>query len=154
MNATKKIVIAMMGISSLATVTLSAGPVVVVQVPAPVVTVPVPAPAPAITVETVPDTYVWDGYEYVGIVGAQYYYLGPGNVWLVLDPARSVRFHDWERDHADWLAHAIHNDIYRHDARGGHEVPLHDDHVPNVSHDNHDNNAPDNGTDKDHDHDH
>ena len=110
-----------------------------VQVPAPVVTVQVPAP-PAVTVEaTVPDTYVWDGNEYVGVVGTQYFYLGVGDVWLPFDSVRVARFHDWERLHADWRDHAIRNDLYRHDAHG-HEVVRHD-----VGHDSHD---------KDHDHDH
>ena len=50
----------------------------------------------------VPDSYAWDGYEYVGLVGDQYYYLGPGNVWLFCEPFRLERFHGWERGHADW----------------------------------------------------
>ena len=80
MNATKKFAIAMTG--GFATLTLIAGPIVTIQVPVPAVTVQVPAPA--VTVETtVPDTYVWDGVEYVGVVGTQYYYLGDGNVWLL-----------------------------------------------------------------------
>ena len=79
--------------------------------------VAVEAPAPAVTVEAVPDYYVWDGYEYVGVVGGQYYYLGPGNVWIVCEPFRLARFHDWERVHPDWHAHAIHNDRYRHGYR-------------------------------------
>ena len=42
---------------------------------------------PAVTVDTaVPDDYVWDGYEYVGVVGDQYYYL-LRDVWIVADPA-------------------------------------------------------------------
>jgi hypothetical protein len=133
----QKIAITMIGMSSLATLTLIAGPIITVQVPAPVVTVQVPAPA--VTVQAVPDTYVWDGSEYVGVIGAQYYYLGAGNVWLVLDSGRAARFHDWERGHADWRTHAIRNELYRHDAQG-HEVPLHDDHGHDINHD------------KDHDH--
>src|ERR1700734_1499856 len=89
MKTTKKIAIAI-SFSSPAALPLMAGPVVTVQVPAPVVTVQVPAPvvtvpAPVVTVEAVPDTYVWDGDEYVGIVGGQNYFLGPGNVWLAFD---------------------------------------------------------------------
>ena len=134
----------MMG--SFATLTLIAGPIVTIQVPAPVVTVQVPAP-PAVTVEaTVPDSYVWDGVEFVGVVGGQYYYLGAGNVWLPFDAVRVARFHDWEKAHADWRTHAIRNELYRHDAHG-HEVPLHDDRAHDVSHDNHD-------KDKDHDQNH
>jgi hypothetical protein len=85
--------------------------------PAPVVV----APAPVETV-TVPDDYVWDGVEYVGVVGGAYFYLGPGNVWLACDPIRVERFHGWERGHPDWHNHAIHNDRYRRDAHG-HEQP-------------------------------
>ena len=124
MNTTKKIIIAM-GVSSLAALPLMAGPVVTVQVPAPAVTVQVSAPA--VTVEAVPDTYAWDGSEYVGVVGDQYYYLGPGNVWLALDAPRLARFHDWEKVHADWRVHATRNELYRHDSHG-HDVPFHDDH--------------------------
>ena len=105
-----KIAIAM-GITGLAALTLIAGPSVTVQVPAPSVTVQVPAPA--VTVEVAPDFYVWDGVEFVGVIGTQYYYLGPGNVWIVCDPVRIERFHGWEKGHADWRDHAIHNELYR-----------------------------------------
>jgi hypothetical protein len=145
MNATKKIAITVMG--SFATFALiAAPPIVTIQVPAPVVTVQVPAPA--VTVEaTVPDTYVWDGVEYVGVVGSQYYYLGPDHIWLPFDAVRVARFHDWERVHADWRTHVIRNELYRHDAHG-HDMPRHDDHSHDViNHDNHDNG----GHDKDHD---
>jgi hypothetical protein len=111
-----------MGISSLATLKLMSGPAVgiTVQVPAP--------PPPSITVTVgIPDTYVWDGYEYVGVVGSQYYYLGSGNVWVVCDPGRVARFYDWERAHADWREHAIRNEHFRRDAEG-HDHPWHDDH--------------------------
>jgi hypothetical protein len=74
----------------------------------------------------VPDSYVWDGYEYVGFVGDRYYYLGPGNVWLFCEPFRLERFHGWERGHADWRDHAIRNDRYRTD-RNGHVQSRHDD---------------------------
>ncbi|MFZ1074734.1 MAG: hypothetical protein WAO21_15030 [Verrucomicrobiia bacterium] len=74
----------------------------------------------------VPDSYAWDGYEYVGLVGDQYYYLGPGNVWVFCEPFRLERFHGWERGHADWRNHAIRNDHYRTD-RNGHVQPRHDD---------------------------
>jgi hypothetical protein len=86
----------------------------------------------------VPDSYVWDGTEFVGVVGTDYYYLGPDHIWLRADAPRLARFHDWERGHADWRAHAIRNDLYRHDARG-HVVPYHnngghDDHGHDVNH--------------------
>jgi hypothetical protein len=89
-------------------------------------------PAPAVTV-TVPDSYVWDGTEYVGVVGSQYFYLGPNNVWLTLDAPRLARFHGWERDHQDWRANAIRNTRYRGDARA-HDVPSHDDHAVRDAH--------------------
>jgi len=96
-------------------------PPVIVAEPAPVVVAP---PPPPVVVETpVPDYYVWDGYEYVGVVGDQYYYLGPGNVWLVCEPFRLERFHGWERGHADWRAHATHNDHFRSQGQPGHDKP-------------------------------
>jgi hypothetical protein len=87
-------------------------------------------PAPVVEVASpevvmVPDTYVWDGYENVGIVDGQYFYLGVGNVWLVADPFRLDRFHGWERGHPDWQEHAIRNDRFRRDAHGR-EQPMHD----------------------------
>ena len=82
---------------------------------------PVVYAAPAM----VPDSYVWDGYEYVGYVGNQYYYLGPNNLWLICDPFRIERFHGWEGKHADWRNHAVRNDHYRTD-RNGHVQPRHD----------------------------
>jgi hypothetical protein len=142
MNAkSKKLIVLGLSISSLAALPSMAGPTVGVQitVPAPVIV----APAPAVTVQTVPDSYVWDGTENVGIVGSQYYYLGPGNVWLTLDGPRVTRFHEWERGHADWRTHAIRNDRFRRDAHG-HEVPFHDNHDTHDSH----------GSDHSHDNDH
>jgi hypothetical protein len=35
--------------------------------------------APAPEVELVPEYYVWDGVEYVGVVNSRYVYLGPRN---------------------------------------------------------------------------
>ena len=71
----------------------------VVVAPQPVMVV---APAPVeVAPVMVPDSYAWDGYEYVGLVGDQYYYLGPGNVWLFCEPFRLERFHGWEKGHAD-----------------------------------------------------
>ena len=130
----------MIGVSSIAALTSMAGPSVIVQVgaPPPVVVVPAPPPPPPVVVSAVPDTYVWDGYEYVGVVGTQYFYLGVGNVWLPFDSVRVVRFHDWERVHADWRDHAIRNDRFRNDAHG-HVVPMRapapDNHPIDHSHD-------------------
>lgn len=99
---------------------------------------PAVVPAPGVTVTMgVPDTYVWDGYEYVGLVGNQYYYLGAGDVWLPLAADRLVRFHDWERAHHDWRDHAIRNQLYRHDAQG-HEHPWHEMDHHDTDHHDHD----------------
>jgi hypothetical protein len=95
---------------------------VVVQAP-PAVTV---APAPPVEPVMVPEDYVWDGYEYVGLVGNQYYYLGPGNIWLVCEPFRLARFRGWQKGHPDWRAHAVRNMQFRRDA-SGHEHPRRDD---------------------------
>jgi hypothetical protein len=74
----------------------------------------------------VPEAYTWDGVEYVGLVGDQYFYLGAGNVWLLAGPDRLERFHGWERGHPDWRNHATRNDRFRKDARG-HVQPRRDD---------------------------
>ena len=84
------------------------------------------APAVEVAPVMVPEAYTWDGVEYVGLVGNQYFYLGAGNVWLVAGPDRLERFHGWERGHADWRNHATRNDRYRKDAHG-HVQPRHDE---------------------------
>jgi hypothetical protein len=136
-----KIVALTTGITGLAAWTLMSGPVIIVQPPAPVVTVQVPAPT--ITVE-VPDAYVWDGVEFVGIVGTGYFYLGAGGYWLPCDSVRLVRFHDWERSHADWRAHATINEKYRLDAHG-HAHPWH-----GPGHSDGDSHSQSHGHDRDH----
>ena len=102
----------------------------IVIAPAPVVYAAPPpvyvAPAPVVV--GVPDSYVWDGVEFVGLVGDQYYYLGPGNVWLVCEPWRIDRFHGWERGHPDWRNHATRNDNYRRDAHGHEQQRRNDAH--------------------------
>jgi hypothetical protein len=75
--------------------------------PAPVIVAPAPAP-----VVVVPESYVLDGYEYVGFVGGQYVYLGPGNVWMPLEPYRLHRWYYYQRYHPDWRAHMIHQEIH------------------------------------------
>ncbi|HUA69270.1 MAG TPA: hypothetical protein VMA13_12040 [Candidatus Saccharimonadales bacterium] len=121
MNA--KTIIAI-GVSSLATWTVWSRPSVIIHVGVPAPPPAVIAPAPVVPVAVgVPDFYVWDGTEFVGVVGTQYYYLGPGDVWIACDPVRLARFHKWETSHADWRAHAIINVKYRTDAHG-HVVPL------------------------------
>lgn len=91
----------------------------------------VEGPPPAVGVEAsadvdvavVPDNYVWDGYENVGFVGDQPYYLGPGNVWVVCDPVRVERFNGWVNVHPDWRDHVTVNVNYRNDARGRYSAP-------------------------------
>jgi hypothetical protein len=116
-----KTIYRIMGISGIATLALALMSGCVVR---PYGGVAVEAPAPVVTVG-VPDDYIWDGYEYVGIIGDQYYYLGPGNVWIVCDPVRLARFHDYVRVHPDWHAHVTVNVRYRSDAHG-HYQPRHD----------------------------
>jgi hypothetical protein len=78
-----------------------------VEVAPPRVDVAVPD---AVVTVGVPDTYVWDGVEYVGMVGGTYMYLGPGGSWLVCDSVRLGRFHGWERGHPDWRRTAVRNE--------------------------------------------
>lgn len=77
--------------------------------------VSVSVPEPVVEVG-VPPAYVWDGVEYVGFVGGQYMYLGPGGGWLVCDGVRLDRFHGYERGHPDWRRTAVRNE--GHNARG------------------------------------
>jgi hypothetical protein len=80
----------------------------------------------------VPDFYVWDGSEYIGFIADHYYYLAPGNIWLPLNGNHLNHFHDWEKDHYDWRAHAIRNERFRRDAQGKlHLWTSHDSPRPN-----------------------
>lgn len=89
--------------------TWTPGAVVVSGPPPVMVEAPVVEVAPiGVGVAIVPEEYTWDGYEYVGIYGGQYVYLGPGGVWGVCEPWRLERFHGWERGHGDWRGHAFH----------------------------------------------
>lgn len=92
--------------------------VVVAPPPPPVVVEPEP-------VVLVPDSYVWDGFEFVGFVGGTYVYLGPSNVWVRCDEVRLGHFHEYERFHPDWRMHATVNVNFRRD-RYGHEAPRRD----------------------------
>lgn len=72
------------------------GPAVAVQ--------PVPPPSPAVVAPApvyAPDSYIWDGYEYVGLANGQYVYWNAG-VWLPCGPVILGRFHGWERYHPGW----------------------------------------------------
>jgi hypothetical protein len=141
---TKSKLALVLAISSIAVMPVMARPFISIQVGPPVVVAPAPvvvAPAPAVTVAVVPDSYVWDGTEYVGVVGDQYYYLGPGNVWMVMDPGRLDRFHVWLGGHPDWRSRATVNVNYRYDA--------HHNYAPY-----HGNNGHDYGHNDGHDYDH
>lgn len=98
-----------------------------VVVAPPVVAVAPPAVEVAAPVVEVPDSYVWDGVEFVGVVGDGYFYLGPGDVWVSCDPVRLGRFHDWERIHPDWRVQVIRNERFRRDARGEFHPMAHGD---------------------------
>jgi hypothetical protein len=98
----------------------AAGSTVVVTSPGIVVSQPVAA-------TPVPETYVWDGSEYVGVVNDQYYYLAPGNVWMVMDPPRFHRFQDWQKGHRDWREHATRNVRYRNAEHGVRPQPMRED---------------------------
>ena len=58
------------------------GPTVAFQPYPPPVVVPTPAPMPV--VPYAPESYVWDGYEYVGLYGDQYVCWNAG-AWVVCD---------------------------------------------------------------------
>jgi hypothetical protein len=144
MKANMKYVIPLTTIGIAAAIACVAGPSLIITPPTVVISAPPPvvvAPTPVVA----PDYYAWDGYEYVGVVGDQYYYLGPGNAWVVMDPVRLQRFHAWSGSHPDWRTHATHNVLYRnmdrHDAPqpmmhnnppahvDSHEAAPHPDHV-------------------------
>lgn len=61
----------------------------------------------------VPSSYVWDGNQFVGAVGNQFYYLGPGSVWIPMDRGRMRNFRAWERAHPHWRSWATPNVRYR-----------------------------------------
>jgi hypothetical protein len=101
------------GLIGAVTLSAQAGVDVRIGIAAPVVVAPVP-PVYVVpqTVYVVPDSYVWDGYEYVGYANGGYFYLS-GSIWLPLERSRYERFHAWERHHSDWRSHAIRNEHYR-----------------------------------------
>jgi hypothetical protein len=120
-----------------------APPSIVISAPAPPPAVVVSAPAPAVTV--VPDDYYYDGNEYVGLVGGQYYYLGPGNAWVVMDPVRFHRFNVWMGAHPDWRTHYVTHNVKYRDRIPAHAEPMHEDRPAghDFDHsDHHDHNGP------------
>ena len=122
MKANMKYVLSIASMGFAFTLTCMAAQIIVTP---PAVVVSAPPPAVVAPAPVVPDSYVWDGSEYVGIVGGQYYYLGPGNVWLIMDPARIHRFQGWENGHPGWRAHATHNVRYRNMGRPIQPKPMH-----------------------------
>ena len=113
-----------------------AGPGVIISPPTVVISPPIPPAVvvspPVATVVVAPDDYVWDGYEYVGVVDGQYYYLGPSDTWIVCDPVRMQHFQIYERDHPDWRSHMTHNVKYHNMDRSYYNhsqpQPMHDTH--------------------------
>lgn len=114
------------------------GPSIVISPPAVVVSPPLPVVVEPPAVVVAPDNYVWDGTEYVGIVGGQYYYLGPDNAWIVMDPPRMHRFNVWIGAHPDWRTHMTVNVHYR--GNVGHPQPMHDH--PDQDHNDHNYHGP------------
>lgn len=53
-----------------------------------------------------PESYVWDGYEYVGLYGDQYVFWNAG-AWDVCGAVMLGRFHGWESYHPAWRSHAV-----------------------------------------------
>jgi hypothetical protein len=84
---------------------------------------PPPPPPHVAVIGFVPDYCFWDGYEYVGWYGDQYYYWGPGRVWLICDPVRVQRVTVFINAHPDWSKRARPNLQYPVDA-SGHPQPL------------------------------
>ncbi len=74
----------------------------------------------------IPDYYVWDGYEYVGVYDGGYFYLGPGENWMAFDAFRLNRFRLWCAAHPDWRRHAVPNNHHR-KGRDGHVHPPRED---------------------------
>jgi hypothetical protein len=71
-----------------------------------------PPMAPTTPALTAPAQYVWDGYQYVGIVDGQYYALGANNVWMPMTPAQLRVFFAWQRANPNWAANQIRNTQY------------------------------------------
>lgn len=60
---------------------------------------PPPPPPGVAVIGFVPDYCFWDGYEYVGWYGDQYYYWGPRRVWIICDPVRVEHVSVWMKTH-------------------------------------------------------
>ena len=67
---------------------------------------PPPPPPGVAVIGFVPDYCFWDGYEYVGWYGDNYYYWGPRRVWVVCDPVRVQRVNVWVAAHPNWRPQA------------------------------------------------
>jgi X-X-X-Leu-X-X-Gly heptad repeat protein len=67
---------------------------------------------PAVTVG-VPETYVWDGVEFVGEVNGGFMCLNPAGVWVAADADVLGRFDAWANAHPDWHRVAIRKERYR-----------------------------------------
>jgi hypothetical protein len=126
MKTNMKYVIPLTAIGIATAIACVAGPSLIITPPTVVISAPPPVVVAPEPVVVAPDCYAWDGYEYAGVVGDQYYYLGPGNAWIVMDPMRLQRFHTWAGGHPDWRAHATHNVLYHNLNRPNVPQPMHD----------------------------
>ncbi len=66
---------------------------------------PPPPPPNVAVVGFLPDYCFWDGYEYIGWVGTDYYYWSPRHVWVISDPVRVQRANVWMKAHPEWASH-------------------------------------------------
>ena len=83
-----------------------------------------PSPPPRVAVVGfVPDYCFWDGYEYVGWYGDDYYYWGPHRTWIICDPIRVQHVKVYVQDHPNWGTRVRPNVQYPVDANG-HPHPL------------------------------
>lgn len=61
-----------------------------------------PPPPNVAVVGFVPDYCFWDGCEYIGWIGYDYYYWAPARrVWVICDPVRVQRADVWLQSHPD-----------------------------------------------------
>jgi hypothetical protein len=127
MKTNMKYVLAIASMGFAFALTCMAGPTVIVSPPTVVVSAPPPVAVSPAPVVACPDSYVWDGDEYVGVVGDQYYYLGPGNAWIIMDPTRLHHFQAWESGNPHWRDHMTHNTRYREMAHAARPQPMHNE---------------------------
>lgn len=113
MNINMKCVLLIPSMGFVVALPCMAGPITptVAVIPPPVVVAPTPV--------AFPPNYWWDGFQFVGMVGNQVYYLGPGNVWTPMDPVHLGHWQTWQRTNPNWRNRSIPNTRYRTMARPG-----------------------------------